>query len=254
VTGPGVVVTRDEGPKGRLTRMLRALGATVYHWPTIRTVPAADPGPLDRALAALDGFDWTVITSRRVAEVLAGRGITPPEGLSVAAVGESTAEALTRVGWPVDLVPDPQTGEALVSALIERGVGSGARVLFPASSIARDAVPDGLTAAGAEVVQVVAYRTEPASLDRPECRRLLRSGEVDVITFTSPSTVRGLEAGLGAELMRDARRLRAVVIGPTTADAARAAGFEPIVAEPHSLEGLARRVAGVAARESIEEA
>jgi uroporphyrinogen-III synthase len=100
----------------------------------------------------------------------------------------------------------------------------------------------------------VAYRTEPASLDRPECRRLLRSGEVDVITFTSPSTVRGLEAGLGAELMRDARRLRAVVIGPTTADAARAAGFEPIVAEPHSLEGLARRVAGVAARESIEEA
>lgn len=254
MTGPGVVVTRDEGPDGRLRRLLRGLGATVHHWPAIRTGPPEDPEPLDRALASLDGFDWAVVTSRRVADVLAGRSVAPPDGLSVAAVGQSTADALARVGWPADLVADPQTGEALVEALIDRGVGQGTRVLFPASSIARDVVPEGLAAVGAEVVQVVAYRTEPASLDRAECRRLLAEGGLEVITFTSPSTVRGLEAGLGAELMADARRLQAVVIGPTTAEAARAAGFEPIVAEPHSLEGLARRVAELAAPESIEEA
>lgn len=249
----GVVVTRDEGPDGRLTALLRDRGLTVHHWPVIGTAPPEDPAPLARALAALDTFDWIVITSRRVAGVLAERGARPPAGLSVAAVGESTAAALEGAGWSVDLVPATQTGEALVEALRSHGVGPGTRVLFPASSIARDAVPDGLEAAGAEVERVVAYRTEPAPLDRDACRRSLEEGAVDVITFTSPSAVRNLVRAAGSELTASLRGLRTVVIGPTTAEAARSAGFEPAVAEPHSLEGLAQRVAELAARARIEE-
>ncbi len=248
-----MVVTRDEGPDGRLTGLLRERGLTVHHWPTVRTAPPTDVAPLDAALRSLESFDWVVVTSRRVADVLAERGVAAPTAPSVAAVGAATARALEEIGWRVDLVPETQTGEALVTALIARGM-DGARVLFPASNIARDVVPEGLTAAGAEVHGVVAYRTEPAPVDREACRRLLAGGGVGLITFTSPSTVRNLEAALGPELMTAARRVPAIVIGPTTAEAARSAGFEAVVAEPHSLEGLAERVAAVAARESIEEA
>ena len=253
-TGAGVVVTRDEAEDGPLSTLLADHGFRVLHWPTIRTAPPEDPGPLEAALAGLDDYDWAVFTSPRAAAAVAG--LEPPPALSVAAVGETTAEALAEVGWVVDLVPATQTGEALVVALAEAGVGEGDRVLFPASAIARDTVPDGLERLGAEVTEVVAYRTEPAPLDVASCRVALESGAVEVLTFTSPSTVQNLQAALGPQLFAlAARRARAVAIGPTTAEAVRAAGFDDvIVAEPHSLEGLAARVADLAGRDPIEEA
>lgn len=250
----GVAVTRDESGDGPLTRLLADRGFRVHHWPTIRTAPPEDPADLEAALSELDDFDWAVFTSRRAAGPV--REVARPPSLKVAAVGESTAEALADAGWVVDLVSEPQTGEALVIALSEAGVGGGDRVLFPASAIARDVVPDGLERLGAEVVRVVAYRTEAAPLDRAACRTALEAGAVEVITFTSPSTVRNLVAGLGADLMDLAvRKARAVAIGPTTAEAVREAGWgDVVVAEPHSLEGVAQRVAELAARDRIQEA
>lgn len=253
-TGVGVVVTRDEPDDGPLSTLLADRGFRVHNWPTIRTAPPADPAPLEAALADLDAFDWAVFTSPRAAAAVAG--LDAPPALRVAAVGEATAAALADAGWVPDLVPDTQTGEALVIALAEAGVGGGDRVFFPASAIARDTVPDGLERLGADVTQVVAYRTEPAPLDVATCRAALESGAVEVLTFTSPSTVQNLQAGLGPQLFALAvRRTRAVAIGPTTADAVRATGFDDVaVAEPHSLEGLAARVAEVAGRDPIQEA
>lgn len=252
MAAPGVVVTREEGPEGPLTRLLRGRGLPVHHWPTIRVAPPTDPAPLDAALAELIEFDWLVFTSpRAVAAVMdriaAGSAITGCPRM--AAVGEATAGAIEEAGWSVDLVPPRQTGEALVAALLSADMPPGTRVLFPASAIARDTVPDGLGEAGVVVVQVEAYRTEPASLDRVACRKALESGAVSLVTFTSPSTVANLERALGGELFGLAvLRTRAVAIGPTTGEAAERAGFDVEVAEPHSLEGLAERVAAVAGR------
>lgn len=256
MAGAGVVVTRDEGPDGPLTRLLSERGLRVYHWPTIRIGPPADPAPLDAALAELDSFDWVVFTSPRAVAAVTARRRLPPEGVRVAAVGQATAASLEERGWRVTLVPPAQTGEALVGALLHGGLEAGARVFFPASAIARETVPDGLTEAGAEVIQVEAYTTEAAPLDREACRATLEAGGVSVITFTSPSTVENLARALGEELFGMAiERASAVAIGPTTAEAARAAGFRAVaMADPHSLEALAERAAGVAGRASTQEA
>ena len=277
--GAGVVVTRDEAGDGPLTTLLSDRGLRVYHWPTIRFDPPDDDGPLEAALAALDTFDWAVFTSPRAVDALRGHGGPPwaprpdpdpgreagvsepplmacPPSLGVAAVGESTASALVDGGWSVDVVPDEFTGEALVVALSEAGVGGGHRVFFPASAIARDVVPDGLRRLGAEVVQVVAYRTVVPPLDTAACRTALETGAVSIITFTSPSTVQNLQAELGPEVFDLAVRCaRAVAIGPTTAEAVREAGWGVVAeADPHTLEGLADRAAREAARDSIQEA
>lgn len=248
----GVVVTRDEGPDGPLTRLLEDRGFTVHHWPTIRTESPDDPAPLAAALSDLSSFDWVVFTSpRAVAAVGDARAAdspaTPAPGIRVAAVGRATAGALEEAGWPVDLVPDTQTGEALVAALLDAGMVTGTRVLFPASAITLNTVPDGLEEAGVVVVQVEAYRTEAAMLDRDACRAALESGSVSVVTFTSPSTVANLRAALGSELFDAVRSgTMAVAIGPTTGDAAERAGFDVLIATPHSLEGLAERVSALA--------
>jgi uroporphyrinogen-III synthase len=250
VAAPGVVVTRAEGANGPLSSGLRSRGFGVLHWPTIRFAPPSDPAPLDRALGELEGFDGVVFTSPRAVAAVAGRRHPPARtGLLVAAVGEETAGAAREAGWPVHVVPTVQTGRELLAALLEAGVGAGWRLLLPVSAIAPETLADALGKSGAAVVRVEAYRTEAVRLDRAACRGELEEGRVAILTFTSPSTVRNLVAALGPEVTRLARRrTRSAAIGPTTGDAAREAGFDVEVAEPHSIEGLLERVVTMTAR------
>jgi uroporphyrinogen-III synthase len=245
LVGVGVVVTRDEDADEPLSGALRSLGATVLSWPTIRTSPVSDPGPLRAVLDRLESFDWVVFTSPRAVEAVAEGSPAWPAALRVAAVGRSTKAAAESMGWRVEVVPGTQTAEALVSALGAEAVGAGTRVLFPASEIAHATLESGLRGLGAEVVRVTAYRTVPAPLDRDSCAHALDSGQVGVISFTSPSSVANLRAALGDRLFAAAARQAVMAaIGPTTADAVRAAGAARVIeASQHSLAGLAERIA-----------
>jgi uroporphyrinogen-III synthase len=248
LVGIGVAVTREEGDEATLATLLRDRGATIVSWPAIRWAPA-DPGPLDAALAGLGAFHWVVLTSPRAVEAVAGRDPTWPPSLRLAAVGGATRAAAEARGWPVHVVPSIQTAEALVAALAGAGVGAGARVLFPASELARDTLETGLRRLGAEVVRVTAYRTVPAELNREACARALAAGEVQVISVASPSAVEGLKAALGDRLFATAAASTVMAaIGPTTGAAARAAGVDRVIeASDHSLAGLADRIAAWAA-------
>lgn len=129
----------------------------------------------------------------------------------------------------------------MVRAFREAGDASGAGVFFPASAIARGVVPRGLAELGAQVDQVTAYRTVNPPLDVPACERAVEAGEVAVVTFTSPSALKGLRDGLGDALFRRlTETVPAAAIGSTTAGALADAGWERIqVATESTLEGLA---------------
>ncbi|MCP4659163.1 MAG: uroporphyrinogen-III synthase [bacterium] len=238
-----MVVTRPEEPDGPLVTLLRRRGARVLHWPVVRIDPPEDPRPLEAALERLDEYDWIVFSSARAVSAVAGRATPSQDGPRVAAVGSATAGALTAAGWRVDLTAHPARGAALVQALAEAGC-AGARVLFPASAIARPTIPDGLRARGARVEEVTAYRTRPCPLDRDRCLAELRRGAIAAITFASPSAVDGLQRALGTEgfdLLLAAAP--SVAIGPTTAEALDRAGHPAArVAEPSTIEGLVRAV------------
>jgi uroporphyrinogen-III synthase len=245
LVGVGVVVTRDDGEAAVLGRALRERGATVFHWPAVRTASAADPAPLVSALGRLSSFDWVVFTSPRAVDAVAERRDTLPPNLCVAVVGRATAAAGRARGWRIDLVPDSQTAEALVDAMTAANVGAGVRVLFPASEIAGSTLEEGLGAAGAEVVRITAYRTVPVPVDRAACTNALSTNAVQVISFASPSAVNGLVHGLGDRLFSEAAtRTVMAAIGPTTTAALRSVGARTIIeAQDHSLTGLADRIA-----------
>ena len=159
----------------------------------------------------------------------------------MAAVGPSTAKDLLDAGWPVDRVPDDPSAAGMVEAFRHAGDAPGARVFFPASAIARDVVPKGLQGLGAQVHQVTAYRMVMLPLDADGCGAAVDRGEVQVVTFASPSAMEGLKAGLGQELfLRLAEDTPAAAMGTTTAGALKEAGWQRIqVATEATLEGLA---------------
>lgn len=240
--GRRVVVTRAVAQASEFVAALERLGAEAIVFPTIRVVDPPDRAPLVRAIRRLGSYDWVVLTSvngvdrfwsELEAEGLDARALG---GVKVACVGPATAEALARRGIRPDLVPPRYDAESLVDTLAERGGDwAGARVLLPVAAGARVVVEEGLRGRGAIVERVEAYRTEPDAAGARAVRAWLDAGEVDVITFTSPSTVENFVAAVGADVGRAA----VAVIGPVTEEAARRCGMRvDVVAQEHTIPGL----------------
>jgi uroporphyrinogen III methyltransferase / synthase len=234
--GRRVLVTRAREQAADLVALLRDRGADTVCVPTIRTVPAADRAPLDAACDTVERFDWIVFSSANGVEHFMGRllerrDIRDLQGVRLCTVGPATAAALARYGVRVDLVPAEHRAEGVVEALAGAGDPSGLRVLLPRAEAGRELIADDLRARGAEVVDLVAYRTVPASQqDDPDVYRLLLDRQLDAVTFTSASTVRNFVRLLGEEQAPDLLRSTIVAaIGPVTAEAARQLGLEPAV-------------------------
>jgi uroporphyrinogen III methyltransferase/synthase len=234
LAGRTILVTRPAQQAQPLARALERRGARVVVAPTIRLAPARSAA-LTAALRDLAAgrFDWITLTSRATVDVLRGRLASPSEvRAKVATIGEGTAAAFR--GWArrdPDLQPTTFTTAALARAF-PRGSG---RVLCARADIAPEGLEAALVRKGWEAVRVDAYRTVLATSLPREARDALRRGEVDAVTFTSASTVRGFVHALGAS--RGTPTI--VCIGPVTAAAVRAAGLRSAaVARPHTLEGL----------------
>lgn len=238
LAGRTVLVTRPADQSSALVKLLDRLGARSIVAPAIEIAPVRSAA-LTRALRELAAgeYRWITLTSRATVDVLRDRLGGPRDvRAKVAAIGDGTAEAYRR--WSrrrPDLVPRTFTTAALARAF-PRGSG---RVLCVRADIAPEGLEDSLAAKGWTPTRVDAYRTRmPRSLP-PEAREALRRGEVDAVTFTSASTVRGFVGALGA--VRGTPKV--VCIGPVTAREARAHGLTVhAVAKPHTAEGVAGAV------------
>ncbi len=225
LAGRVVAVTRPRAQADGLSRRLADLGARVVQAPLIRTEPV--PGdPIDAA-----AYDVVVVTSPNAPALLLeriGGDARALHGVEVAAIGPATATALREIGVVADLVSERAVAEALLDLLAERAAGR--RILIARAEEARDLLPEGLAAQGAEVEIAVLYRTVPVV---PDSEAALGA---DAVAFTSASTARAFAAAFAG---RDLDGVRGVAIGPATSAAMRELGI-PVAAEAadHDLDGL----------------
>jgi uroporphyrinogen-III synthase len=232
--GIRVLVTRPVHQQESMVRQLRDLGAIPLELPVIEIVPLPF-GDIEQRLESVAEFDWIVFTSVNtvavVGPVITRKAILP----RIVAIGSATASALQEIGLRVDVVPDDFVAEAVLDTMIARGV-SGQRILLPRAEVARSTLPDGLRAAGATVDVVPVYQTRLPAVVSEETLCAVRHGEVDIVTFTSPSTVLNLMRLLDGKLPKG---VRVACIGPVTERAAIDAGLKvDIVAREYSIPGL----------------
>ena len=232
--GRRIVVTRAREQASDFVEMLEERGAEVIHAPAIRIAPPDDAEPLDAACRTISGFDWIVFTSVNAVDyfmrrLLAASDIRELKGVRICAIGASTAERVKRYGIRVDLVPEEYHAEALIEALRAEGDLAGFRFLLPKGDIARELLADELRASGADVTEVVAYRTLLASTERDtdqDVYRMLLDHQIDAVTFTSASSVRNFVKSVGEDQAVDLLRPTTVAcIGPVTAEAAQQLGI-----------------------------
>ena len=220
-----IVITRPRKRQGRLSRMLRDLGAEVVELPVIETLP------LDQALPPLNA-SWIAFTSVTGVECFfsrlahEGRDVRSMGTAKIAAVGPATAQALTDRGLCVDLIPQVYDGLHLAKELAERA-GSEKILLFRALDGAPELTKE-LQRHGAPFTEVALYRT--VILPAPFVPR-----DADAVVFTSASTVRAFR-----QACPDLSVPYACCIGEQTAAEARRQGFKDIgIAPKATLEHLA---------------
>jgi uroporphyrinogen III methyltransferase/synthase len=254
--GRRVLVTRAPEQSNELVAALAQAGAEAVLAPLVRLAPADDASALDAALDRLADYDSIVFTSANAVRFTALRArernvALAPGGARVVCVGPATASAALEAGLPVHRAPPARyDAEAVLEQLLAEGEVRGQRFLVPRSDLARDVLPEGLRAAGAQVDAVVAYRNEPAEIDRAWLRGELIAGRLDVLTFASPSAAQRFAALLDEDARAAALRCTIAAIGPVTARALAAAGLPAqVVAQSATAAGLVEELAlAVAAR------
>ncbi|HZT41258.1 MAG TPA: uroporphyrinogen-III C-methyltransferase [Chthonomonadaceae bacterium] len=253
--GKRALVTRAREQASALSDLLRAAGAEPVEFPVIKIARRDDYGDLDVALARLPRYAWLVFTSANavpiVAERLEALGLDARAfgGVRIAAIGPATAEALSNLlHLRADFVPSEAVAEAILAEWPDEDL-HGKRILLPRAAEAREVLPEQLRARGAAVEVLPIYETQLDASAAESVRDQLKNGEIDVITFTSSSTVRNFAQAIAGEdrerLLHLAGRTLVAAIGPVTAETARENGLEPqIVAETHTIPGLVAALEG----------
>lgn len=243
--GKKIVVTRARAQASDMVAQLVELGAECLEYPVIKTVPMDDGTRLDEAIARLSAYDWIIFTSvngvdfffRRLRAL--GRDARALGGLRTACIGPVTAERLLSCGIATDILPDSFRAESIVTAFRPEPM-TGKRVLLPRAAEARMVLPEELMKMGAAVDEIPVYRTVDDTENIDRLIRQLEARAVDLITFTSSSTVTNFKKLLPPDrfetLMADTR---VAAIGPITADTAEKNGFRvDISAETFTIPGL----------------
>ncbi len=241
--GKRILVTRARHQASALSKLLSERGAQPIELPAIDIQATANTEELDQTISNLERYQWIVFTSVNSVEAffkqidkmkLDSRAL---KGLVIGAIGPATAEALERQGIIPDYVPEVYTSQGFLAGRNSWDI-TGQRFLLPRADIADKELTEGISQLGAEVHEVVVYRTVPAAGTISKAKQMLLSGEIDVITFTSSSTVSNLVAVFKEEGPAIIST-KVACIGPKTADTATKAGLRvDIVANEHTIPGL----------------
>ena len=223
--GKGIVITRPERQADDLARLLSAEGAAPIHFPTIKIVPPDDWQELDEAIDKLTTYNWLIFTSANGVQFFFERlrekqkDIRDLKGIKICCIGPATARQIEDKGIKVDLVPAQFIAEGILQSFAAMNL-KDKKILIPRAAKARDVLPEGLKKLGASVDVVSAYQTVNSGKKKDDLAALISDNKVDIITFTSSSTVTNFVEIMGRDFKLPAH-IDVACIGPVTAATAK---------------------------------
>ncbi|PID41246.1 MAG: uroporphyrinogen-III C-methyltransferase [Proteobacteria bacterium] len=250
--GKRIIVTRTREQASELVAGLEEAGAGCYECSTINIKPVDSYEILDGEFERLNEFHWILFTSlngvKYFFERLYAKGLDARDlkGPSIGAVGTSTADLLLKYGVNADLIPPRFTGGGLAESLLDQGV-EGRNILIPRAKAAREILPETLRGAGAQVTVAPVYQNEQPQGRKDELRAELESGQIDMVTFTSSSTVKHFLTMVGAndqeELLELMAGVKVAAIGPITAKTVSDSGLDvDVQPETYTIPEMVRAI------------
>ncbi|HEX2229637.1 MAG TPA: uroporphyrinogen-III synthase [Candidatus Binatia bacterium] len=249
LAGKRIVITRARAQAGRLARAIEQLGGEAIEFPTIAIKPAVDLGGLDDAIKNFYRYDWLIFTSANAAKIFFermaqlsanSRQLTTTQ---IAAIGPETAKVVKAAGVENCLVPSTYRAEGILDMLRPTSM-QHKRVLIPRAAKAREVLPETLRRWGAQVDVIEAYCTVLPKSDAGKLQAALERGEIDMITFTSSSTVANFAQIFDGRSLTDILGETPIAcIGPITESTVRdLGGVAAVTAGEFTIEGLVHAI------------
>ena len=249
--GKRIVVTRAREQASQFLARLMESGAECLEFPTIEIIPPKTWEYMDEAIEDLINYHWLLFTSvngvkyffQRLDDL--GKDVRYLRDIKVGAIGPKTAEAVRERGIKSDLVPDEYRAEAIVEAFGKEGA-KNLRILLPRAAEARDILPEELKKMGAHVNVVEAYETVMPVTGADNIRAMFKEGGINMVTFTSSSTVINFMAMFkeeGDRIKQWMENVDVACIGPITADTAEQNGLKvSLIPKEYTIEALTNAI------------
>ncbi len=247
-----IVVTRDADSNADFAAKIITKGGNPIEFPTIKIKPLTQTNKFLQTLAKLAEYDWLIFTSANGVTVLfdalqkLDKDARVFASAKIAAIGSETAAKLSEFGIKADFVPNVFTSKELGKQLISFTNLQNKKVLLLRSQLARQThgglasneLGELLDSAGAEVDDVPVYT---AVTIKNKCSWLIEKierGEIDWLTFASPSSAKGFFEQIPAELVNSSNT-RIASIGPVTSEQLKTLGLKvDVQAVEHTIDGL----------------
>lgn len=244
--GKKILVTRDFRQSKSFCRQIEALEAVAVVIPLIEIVHKINKAEQQEFIKNFAQIDWIILTSTNGVEHFF-QAFSPEDynfsEKKFAVVGKATAKCLKGYGFEASFIPTDYTGQCLVEEMAQH-IGKNEQILFVKGKIAREVIPDYLTKEGYHFQVITVYDTVQSKSGEQKLIQMLEAGELDILTFTSPSTIRSFVQCLeGTNLLTICNQLTVAVIGPTSRDAAEAAGLKvDIMPSVYTISGMLRAI------------
>lgn len=246
--GKRVLVTRARSQASVFSEKIEALGGEPWESPTIEITDPDDYTPMDDAIREIHSYDWLILTSVNGVKFFMNRmrylrkDIRELSHIKIVAIGPKTREEIENYGIFCEFMPEEFVAEAILEVLKGQDV-KGKRFLLPRADIARKILPETLSIMGAEVNEVVAYKTVEGLGDKAELIKMLEDKKIHILTFTSSSTVKNFVKKLGQEQLGLIKDIPVACIGPITAKTAKDLGLQvDIEAKEYTIDGLIQEI------------
>lgn len=243
--GKRILVTRARSQASDLVNTIHEMGGEAVEFPVIKIVPPKDSTEYNDNVENLGVFDWTIFTSVNGVKSFFSKlkekkiDLRSMSKAKIVAIGPKTAELLEEKGLMVDVLPEEYRAEGILEAL-EKEIKPGQKILLPRAEIAREILPEKLREKDLEVVEINAYETKVDAENKDEIVNMLKDGSINVITFTSSSTVKNFVNSLKNENLEEL--LEEVIlasIGPITTKTAEDLGLKiNVTAKEYTIAGL----------------
>ncbi|MFC1541943.1 uroporphyrinogen-III C-methyltransferase [Candidatus Latescibacterota bacterium] len=246
LAGLRVGVTRPLAQSKSFSEELYSLGAMPVLMPTIETIDTIENQDVAYAMDKLDSYNNIIFSSTNGVDSFfralksRGKDSRTLAGKKIAAIGPVTGDVLSGYGITADMTAETFVAEGMLDIILSAGSVEGQKFLLVRSDIGRDTLLKGLESAGGIVDHAAFYSTRTAEL-RPYVIKMIENDEIDVVTFTSSSTVDGFFSHISADSL--GANIKIASIGPQTSLAIKRHNKTPdIEAEVFTTAGLAKAI------------
>lgn len=190
-------------------------------------------------------YDWIIFTSNIAVETFLSFYAEERTQLPyVAAIGKKTAQVLEKKGIKVDFIPAEFVAESFVTEFASR-IEKGTKVFIPKGNLARDYIAEQLKKLGAIVDEMIIYDTYFPRESKEHLARLLSDHKLDIISFTSPSTVDHFMEVVESHGLRDQIQSCIIAcIGPVAKKRAESLGLTVhVVPDVYTVDEMIKHIA-----------